>query len=173
MTCREAQSLIVPFIENRLNDEQKEAFIRHVESCSACYDELEVYFIVFSGIRQLDGTYQEDISDFKGALRNYIAQQKENMNKKMHKSARRRAAAVLLIVFAMFAGGIFYSLYKNNRDVLHQAVIKVESIFIYNKAEPIKKSVEYTLDIDDWKKSNFKEIIRNEEVEPDEKDSTD
>lgn len=81
MNCREAQSLIVPFIEDKLDDEQLEAFLAHIESCSECYDELEVYFIVFSGTRQLDDNYDE-ISDFKGELTKYIERKKEKYHKK-------------------------------------------------------------------------------------------
>ena len=47
MTCREAQSCIVPFIEDKMDDERMEQFLHHIENCSECYDELEVYFIVF------------------------------------------------------------------------------------------------------------------------------
>ena len=62
-----------------------EQFLHHIENCSECYDELEVYFIVFSGIRQLDND-QEDISDFKGELKKYIQSKKEKYHKKHKRS---------------------------------------------------------------------------------------
>lgn len=106
MNCREAQSLIVPFIEDKLDEERLEAFLEHIENCSECYDELEVYFIVFSGTRQLDDDY-DDISDFKGELRKYIETKKEKYHKK-HKHAfwvrfgvaAAMCGAVFLTVFA-------------------------------------------------------------------------
>lgn len=175
MNCREAQSLIVPFIENRLTDEKKEAFIQHVENCSECYDELEVYFIVFSGIRQLDGNHQDDISDFKGELKRYIQQQKETFNRRKARITRRKTAAILLITALLCAGGGIYTIKENHSELLHTAMVRVESLFVYNKAAAVKKSVEFTLDVEDWKKSIYKEIIRNEEVEDesDEENSTD
>ena len=103
MTCREAQSCIVPFIEDKMDDERMEQFLHHIENCSECYDELEVYFIVFSGIRQLDND-QEDISDFKGELKKYIQSKKEKYHKKHKRSLWIRvsmAASVCLIAAAI------------------------------------------------------------------------
>ena len=77
MDCREAQALIVPFIEGKLNDEQNEKFIAHIETCSECYDELEVYYIVIVGVKQLDEDTQI-IMDLGSNLKTYIE------NVKMH-----------------------------------------------------------------------------------------
>ena len=61
MNCREAQQLMSSFIEDKMDEETLEAFIDHVRSCPSCYDDLEVYYMVMSGIRQLD---EEEDADF-------------------------------------------------------------------------------------------------------------
>ena len=66
MTCREAERLVMPYINGSLTDEELEAFLAHIDSCEECREELEIYFTVDVGIRQLDegtGTY-----NIKGAL---------------------------------------------------------------------------------------------------------
>lgn len=59
MNCKEAQRLLVPYINGELNAADEDDFVCHVRNCSECYDELEVYATVFAGIRQLDGAEEE------------------------------------------------------------------------------------------------------------------
>ncbi|MGN0372209.1 MAG: anti-sigma factor family protein [Enterocloster sp.] len=66
MTCREAERLVMPYINGSITDEELEEFLEHIDSCENCLEELEIYFTVDVGIRQLDegtGTY-----NIKGAL---------------------------------------------------------------------------------------------------------
>lgn len=59
MNCKEAQRLLVPYINGTLDEKEEEEFVRHVRHCPECYEELEVYATVFAGIRQLDGDETE------------------------------------------------------------------------------------------------------------------
>lgn len=111
MNCREAQSLIVPFIEDKLDDDQLDAFLHHIENCSECYDELEVYFIVFSGIRQLDDDHG-DISDFKGELKKYIQSKKDRYHKKHQHAMWIRAGIACAAFLVVFAAG-FVMMYRS------------------------------------------------------------
>lgn len=66
LTCREAEKLVMPFIDHELDEDELEQFLRHIHSCPACHEELEIYYTVFLGLRQLDdgsGAY-----DIAGAL---------------------------------------------------------------------------------------------------------
>ena len=66
MTCREAERLVMPYINGSITDEELKEFLKHIETCEDCREELEIYFTVDVGIRQLDqetGTY-----NIKGAL---------------------------------------------------------------------------------------------------------
>ena len=54
MDCREAQRLVMPYIQDDLTPEELEGFLEHVESCPDCREELEIYFTVALGLRQLD-----------------------------------------------------------------------------------------------------------------------
>ena len=77
MTCNEAESLVMPDIKNELTDEELFEFLEHIEHCPECREELEIYFTVDVGIRQLDsetGNY-----NIKGALETAIEQSRERL----------------------------------------------------------------------------------------------
>jgi len=54
MTCKEVERLVMPYINDELTDEELGEFLEHMESCPDCREELEIYFTVDVGIRQLD-----------------------------------------------------------------------------------------------------------------------
>lgn len=66
MTCREAQRLIMPYINGTITDEELAEFLKHIDSCPECREELEIYYTVDVGIRQLDE--ETGIYNIKGAL---------------------------------------------------------------------------------------------------------
>ena len=53
MLCKEAERLVMPYIRRELDDEVMEEFLEHIESCENCKEELEIYYTVEAGIRQL------------------------------------------------------------------------------------------------------------------------
>lgn len=66
LTCKEAEKMVMPYIDGSLGEEDLEAFLHHVNGCPSCKEELEIYFTVYVGLRQLDtGTGMYDIT---GAL---------------------------------------------------------------------------------------------------------
>lgn len=70
MTCEEAERLVTPYIRDELTGDELEAFLTHLEGCQGCQEELEIYFMVDVGLKQLDegsGTF-----DIAGALEKKI-----------------------------------------------------------------------------------------------------
>lgn len=66
MTCTEAERLVMPYINGSITDDELRSFLEHIDHCSECQEELEIYFTVDVGIRQLDeGTGPYNI---RGAL---------------------------------------------------------------------------------------------------------
>lgn len=66
ISCKEAEKMVMPYIEYQLGERDLEAFLTHVKSCPACREELEIYYTVAVGLKQLDsGTGAYDIT---GAL---------------------------------------------------------------------------------------------------------
>lgn len=88
MTCQEAEKMVIPYIHGELTDEELEGFLEHIETCDDCLEELEIYFTVDLGIRQLDS---EDTGSYniKGALENTLEMAKIRINNlRMIKIAR-------------------------------------------------------------------------------------
>ena len=44
MTCREAQKLVMPYINKEISDEDLAEFLKHIDSCEECREELEILF---------------------------------------------------------------------------------------------------------------------------------
>ena len=55
MDCRTAESLVNGYINGSWSLKETERFIAHIKECSACYEELETYFIVSTAMQHLDG----------------------------------------------------------------------------------------------------------------------
>ena len=53
LTCKQAEKMVMPYIDGRLDEEELEDFLSHVNECPACREELEIYFTVYVGLRQL------------------------------------------------------------------------------------------------------------------------
>lgn len=60
MTCREAEKMIVPYINDALTVDELDEFLEHVDSCDNCMEELEIHYMVDVGLKKLeedDATY--------------------------------------------------------------------------------------------------------------------
>lgn len=74
MKCQEVENMVLPYIRHQLTDYELEKFIQHIEGCESCKEELEIYFMVNEGLKQLDsGTGAYNI---KEALETAIEQSK-------------------------------------------------------------------------------------------------
>ena len=72
MTCREAERLVTPYIQDKLSGDELEAFLEHLEHCRNCQEELEIYFMVDVGLKQLDtgsGALQKRIAESYARVR--------------------------------------------------------------------------------------------------------
>ena len=41
MTCKEAEQMVMPYINDELTDKELEAFLEHIDTCASCYEELD------------------------------------------------------------------------------------------------------------------------------------
>lgn len=59
MTCKEAEQMVMPYINGELTDKELSVFLNHVYGCASCYEELEIYYTLYAGLSQLDGENEE------------------------------------------------------------------------------------------------------------------
>lgn len=108
MTCDRAQKLITPFINDELDNDEIEDFINHVNTCSECYEELEVYYTLLTAMKQLDD--EERISDdFKLQLSTKLERAEEKIIHKRFSRYRKRSILILLVI----AMGLLLGLQNN------------------------------------------------------------
>lgn len=53
--------MIMPFINEQLDDGDLEVFLEHIKTCPECMEELEVYYTLITSMKQLDD--DEELSD--------------------------------------------------------------------------------------------------------------
>ena len=71
MNCIEARRMVTPYVNKELSDKDMEQFLKHIEHCRDCRDELDIYFTMYKAIDLLDsGSHQE--FDFRKMLENDI-----------------------------------------------------------------------------------------------------
>lgn len=103
MTCLEAQSKIIAYIEHKLDRNEKQEFLKHVKQCKDCKEELNIYYTMIEGMRQLDEN--EPLSkDFEADLEKRMAQEL-NISRTKKDAIRCSFAVILIAVFSFVIVG--------------------------------------------------------------------
>ena len=94
--CKDAERLVIPYIRHELDDEVVEEFLEHVDSCENCKEELEIYYTVEAGIRQLDSDAEH--YNIKGDMEANIQSSKQRLYNLRLLKICRYAVDTLMIV---------------------------------------------------------------------------
>lgn len=108
MTCNKAQSMITPFINNKLGIRDLEEFLGHVETCANCKEELEFYYTLLTAMKQLD----EDKNLSVNYREEFEAKIRKSQDRILHMKYRhyRKVTILVLIILALtFVLGIRYA----------------------------------------------------------------
>ena len=98
VTCKEAESLVMPYIRHELEVGQLEEFLEHIDQCANCREELEIYYTVEVGIRQLDSDTDTDRYNIKGDMESDILASKQEVYKARFVSILHYAADTLVVM---------------------------------------------------------------------------
>lgn len=79
MKCSTARQMIRPYLSGDLSDSELSGFLEHIDSCSECYDELEVYYAIYQTLRgeKDDGNY-----NFIDKLNRKLAESRKNLERR-------------------------------------------------------------------------------------------
>ncbi|MDO4647875.1 MAG: zf-HC2 domain-containing protein [Eubacteriales bacterium] len=97
MDCQTAESMVNRYISHELAGEELEEFLTHISECSACRDELEIYFTVSRAMEQLT-TEEDSTLDFRDLLDQDL--------KKAHRSVYRMKISRLAKIWSAFLMGM-------------------------------------------------------------------
>ncbi len=144
MNCLEAQSKIVAFIENKLNDDETVEFVKHIRSCENCSEELEIYYTLLVGMKELDED-KELSSNFKEKM-----EEKLNLDYRHVKNRRRiKSTFVIMILLGITTVGFLgYQSYRTTQYLQEQEQIKLaQSQYYYADyyAEALFHTEEYEM----------------------------
>ena len=108
MNHLEAQSYIMPFIDGKVPVNKQSDFVLHMKNCKKCHEELEIYYTLMVGMRQLDNK-QSFSTDFKRDLETELTRMGHRV-----KTKKRLSVSAFSIVFTtiivlgvfLYAGGL-------------------------------------------------------------------
>ncbi len=105
MTCLEAQSNIMGFIDKKLPDDKVTDFVRHVKHCPNCMEELEIHYTLIVGMRELDNN-KELSGNFKKNLNDELNRWDSKVkNVKRFKISTFGVVFVAAVIFVFFMYG--------------------------------------------------------------------
>lgn len=144
MTCMKAQSLITPFINDKLDIKDMEEFLNHIKTCKECREELEVYYISLTAMKQLDEDKQLS-DDFNQDLANKLESAHEKV---MHvKFTYYRKKGILIMIVLLVA--VFLSMYANNSNTnnhVTESNFKLRVMFDEERYDRINERLDQYLD---------------------------
>jgi hypothetical protein len=110
-----AQSLITPFINNKLNLVEIEEFLDHISSCPVCKEELEVYYALLTAMKQLNE--DKNLSD------NYVLELSQKIERAQERIIHvkytyyRKKAILFISIFLVAILISFRYAYKSDENV--------------------------------------------------------
>ena len=112
MTCLEAQSKIIAYIDDKLEKDEKQEFLHHIKNCDECREELVIYYTMIVGMRQLDDNLPLS-QDFTVELQERMERELKSDRKK-RKLFRSSVVTCVAVVLALLIWG-----YVNFLNLLH------------------------------------------------------
>ena len=106
MTCRTAQGLITSFINDELDIDELEEFVDHMQSCTDCREELEVYYALLTAMKQLDEDKHLS-NDFNKELEDKLDRSQEKIIHLRYNYYRKKGVLVMVILLMT----VMFSLY--------------------------------------------------------------
>lgn len=105
MDCLKAQTCITSYVEEELSGNELKDFLIHMENCPNCKEELEIYYTLLIGTKQLDEG-ELTTSNFTRELDDKIKQQLRQITHFERISHRVHGAMALIGMFFVMWTGI-------------------------------------------------------------------
>lgn len=107
MDCLESQKKIRAFIDEKMDSRETLEFIKHVQGCKDCMDELSIEYLVMFGVKQLDS--DSSISfNLDEELKEKLESQKRKAKWRISTMRWMFGSAVVLAVIAGYLISTFF-----------------------------------------------------------------
>ena len=132
MECRKVRQDIQLYIDHTKPLDDREAFLKHICSCSDCYEELEISYILLEGMRRLDDG--GDIAvDFQQELDSKIHKELNQIQKEKRGRFCFIVAGILISVFGILLG--YFERENHDRAIMHQIKMTRGQYYFYEKSK--------------------------------------
>jgi hypothetical protein len=122
-----AQSMITPFINNKLNLKETEEFLDHISTCPSCKEELEVYYALLTAMKQLNE--DRNLSDdYVLELSGKIERAQERIIHVKYTYYRKKAILYLTIFLLAILIGFRYA-YKSEENIVKKSNFRMREAF--------------------------------------------
>lgn len=155
MNCIDVQRLIMPFINDELSNSQLEELIHHIRNCPNCMEELEVYYVLLSGMRQLDND-KELSNDFHQDFMDLIKLSEERIIHQKFLHIRKRIVLIILISVVAVASSVRLGEFVVE-DVLNAG--PKTSVYLIDNLFFIEELADFGKDSESYGKNNLSGIM--------------
>ena len=111
MKCQEAEQLIQNFINDDLTGEPLANFVRHIDHCHSCYEEMETRYLLKEALSRLENG---ETFDLHGELTNKLSNMRECLEIHRVLTVLRRTisicAAILIVMSGLYLLFTYYLL---------------------------------------------------------------
>ena len=104
MRCHEAEQYYTPFLENKLTGEKLARFLTHVQKCEACYEELEISYLLSAALARLENG---ETIDLKRELSSKITMARRAMGFHFLLDTIRRSVEITAFIAVSFSAVFF------------------------------------------------------------------
>ncbi|MDO4479399.1 MAG: zf-HC2 domain-containing protein [Lachnospiraceae bacterium] len=123
MNCHKAEMMINDYLNETLSMSDLEAFIQHIRSCPACFEELETYVMIHYTLDVLDNDKVITETDFHKLLENDLARHEEEI---ANVKRRRRLFSFSIVLVEIIMVITLWLHYKGEPDkTLPQQIVTV------------------------------------------------
>jgi hypothetical protein len=148
MKCEEVETLMIDFLDNKLDSEQSTKIEKHLETCEKCLDELRDFQHILGLIKEDEPVMPNDSLriNFYHMLHSEIKRNEEKDTKPIqttdilwyNRSVYRVAAGFALLICGTFLGMLFYSGLSNSGQ-------KKELIQLKSEVNELRKTAMFSM----------------------------
>lgn len=101
MKCQEAEQKIQDFINDELTGEPLANFVRHIDHCHSCYEEMETSYLLKEALSRLENG---ETFDLHGELTNKLANMRECLEIHQILTIIRRTCSIMAAICLVMSG---------------------------------------------------------------------
>lgn len=124
MDCKDAEKRINNYINGSLSPKETEAFLNHIRTCPACYDELETYYTIRVAMGYTEAV--DDTYNIKDMLEADMQQKRAYIQK-----IRRRKITFFIITLLGYLSLFDILLLKSSFRILQSLLLKIIDWLIF------------------------------------------